>query len=166
MPTATYTQIASTTLSVATQTVTFSSISSAYRDLVLIARCATSDGSSDVLSLELNGGTSGYNVLTLEGDGSNGLSGSGAGDSKLMLSKNNYSINDTYGLFEVNFMDYAQTNKHKTILSMGGSHNLRTSVAVGRWASTDAITSITCRMDSSFRNFRAGSRFTLYGLVA
>jgi hypothetical protein len=59
--------------------------------------------------------------------------------------------------------DYAQTDKHKTVLVRGNTASLETSASAQRWPSTSAITSIQARAVGS--NFAIGSTFSLYGVA-
>lgn len=56
--------------------------------------------------------------------------------------------------------EYANTARHKVCLALGGTGGLRGALALGRWADTEAITSITFLADSD-PNFTVTSRFTL-----
>jgi len=68
------------------------------------------------------------------------------------------------GGFIVDILDYANTNKYKTVRSLNGndangsgSMNLSSNV----WLSTAAITSLTLSSSSDFRQY---SSFALYGI--
>jgi hypothetical protein len=60
-------------------------------------------------------------------------------------------------------MDYAQTDKHKSVLSRISKASAGVGAIAGRWASTAAITTISINQ-GGFGNFAAGSTFSLFGL--
>jgi hypothetical protein len=64
----------------------------------------------------------------------------------------------------IQFMDYAQTDKHKTVLMRTNRAGGGVSMIAGRWASTSAITSIVLAPDGG--TFNTGSTFYLYGIVS
>ena len=168
MPTATYTPIASTTLTGSQSTVTFSNLDTAaagMRDLILVVD-ATVTASIDILLARINGvTTSSYSSVTMEGDGTNATS-TAQTDVYFWTSGNDYSLSTTRSTNILQFFDISQTDKHKSILSRtnmagtsGGSF-----AAAGRFASTNAITSIT--LLTLGQSFASGSTFSLYGVIA
>ena len=62
-------------------------------------------------------------------------------------------------------MDYSATDKHKTMLSRGGSSSFGVGMNAGRWANTSAVTSVLV-IGQSGLDFAAGSTFYLYGIEA
>lgn len=71
------------------------------------------------------------------------------------------------GITLVHILDFAQTNKHKLVLSRANSpsglYNDATEAYAGRWASTSAITSI--RLETlSGTGLQPGSIASLYGI--
>jgi hypothetical protein len=64
----------------------------------------------------------------------------------------------------IQFMDYAQTNKHKMVLMRTNRASAGTSMIVGRWGSTDAINVVQLATDGG--TFNTGSSFYLYGIVS
>lgn len=160
MPTATYIALANTTLTSATGTVTFSSIPATYRDLVIIANVPSLSGNvttrDGYLTLNGSGGTSVY----MYGAGSG--SGVSATSSDIHL-----PFDNRHGVYIVNIMDYSATDKHKTILTRTGTGQNATFAIAGRWASTNAVTSVgLVSPDSATKTFAIGSTFALYGIVS
>lgn len=163
MPTPTYTPLANLTLSSTASSVTFSSISQAYRDLVLVVTGKRNSSGSGPASLVItvNGDTgSNYaNVLIYESPGSV------AASSQSSLNYMGGVAEDDFGLNVIHFLDYSVTNKDKNVLGRWGSYgsNSQTRAAAGRWANTAAITSIT--MTPSM-GFTSASTFALYGIAS
>ncbi len=155
MPTPTYTPLANITLGSSAASVTFSSISQAYRDLVLVfnGNMAT----SSIAKINFNGDTTNtnYNAVFMYGDGSTAYSGSSANPYFFRFALNSAAI--------LNIMDYTATDKHKTILSRSDNENYVDGRAL-RWANTAAITSFV--ISSYSGNYAAGSTFALYGIAA
>ena len=158
---ATYEPIATTTLGSAQATVTFSSISGSYTDLILIANLLPV--SSARVKLRVNSDTgSNYSYTILFGDGTS--SGSGRESS---ITEINYYWNSTpsgWSNYILNFQNYSNTTTYKTIVARGNSTGVETFANVGLWRSTSAINAIEIR--SSVGTFDTGSTFTLYGIAS
>jgi hypothetical protein len=160
MPTSTYDLIASNVLSSSASSVTFSSISGSYRDLVVVATpISSSTGGS--LNITVNGDTgSNYSRVLAEANGSS--TGSNSGTSTSFFAMWNYQeIGTSPSPYILQLLDYSATNKHKTLLVRANNPTTALSMAAGRWANTNAITSITLT-----GGFAANSSFYLYGIVA
>ena len=70
-----------------------------------------------------------------------------------------------FGYFIVSILDYANTNKYKTLRSLGGFENNtsgRVTLGSGLWMNANAITSITLTLLSG--NFVQGCSAALYGI--
>jgi hypothetical protein len=114
-----YVALANVTLGSSASTVTFSSISGSYRDLVFILQLGTSPGGQDV-NLRINGDTgNNYNGVSAEGYGtSNTVTGMNyVGGSQMRLQRNVYTGTGLTTQIIVNFLDYSVTDKHKTVLN-------------------------------------------------
>ena len=156
MPTSTYVALATTTLSGGETSFTFSSIPATYRDLVLVTEGTHSSDSGDRF-IRVNGQTTNYSTVSMLGDGSG-------------TSSNTYSLAGMItlaaatarGSTVIQFMDYSATDKHKTVLVRGGWAGIAVTAAANRWASTDAISSIT--LYSSTGSFNVGFTASLYGI--
>lgn len=166
----TYTPIATTTLSSSVTTVTFSSISSAYTDLILIANVGSSD-SAQVFSCRLNSDTgSNYSLTQLLGTGAGtGNSSRDTNQPKMNISKG-VGMGTTNGAMIVisNFLNYSDTTTYKTVLSRVAEVDATypgTEATIGMWRNTAAITSIELSSNSGVATFNIGSTFTLYGIL-
>jgi hypothetical protein len=159
----TYTPIATTTLGSAAASVTFSSISGAYTDLVLIVSSASASSAS-YISLQYNGDTAtNYSVTMMRGNGSTASSTRYASTNEIYVSV--ASINTTdFNNTIVQFENYSNTTTYKTNLTRANNASLSTDTSVGLWRNTAAITSI--KVLNTGANFAIGSTFTLYGIAA
>ena len=161
-----YVPLATKTLTATATSVTFSSISQAYRDLVLVWSGA---GVATVIpAVQFNSDTgNNYNMVSAYGYAGAASSGSIANYSKVFSL--NYGVQSpAIGLATFNIMDYSATDKHKSLLVRGnvasGSYP-EVSMWASRWANTAAVTSIKV-LDESAGSFAIGSVFTLYGIAA
>lgn len=165
MPTQTYVPLATVTLASAQATVTFSSISQAYRDLIVVIDIGYSSlgASTAYASSRINGDTgANYYRVQMQGNGSTASSGN------LNETFVNYlsSVTTTQrSMVKVDYFDYSATDKHKTILLRENNGNVDTVAGCVRWANTSAITTISIYEYSGF-SFAAGSTFSLYGIGA
>jgi hypothetical protein len=153
-------------------TVTFSAIPSTYKHLQIrgIARTNRSGAQSDVLQMYFNSDStiSNYGSHLLYGDGGSATSGyisSNIWAVYGMASASNTA--NSFGSFIIDILDYQNTNKFKTVRSLGGSdfNTNNTDGTVGLvselWRNTSAISSITL---TSFASFVQYSSFALYGI--
>ena len=158
--TATYDCIATTTLGSAQASVTFSSISGSYTDLVLVIGGALS--SSDGPTLQFNNDTgSNYSDTFLYGNGSSATSGRNSSQSEMAIG---YMDTGQSNMI-VHIMNYANTTTYKTALGRGNAPAALTIARVGLWRSTAAISTIKVKL-SGVLTFNSGSTFTLYGIKA
>jgi hypothetical protein len=172
----TYDAIATQTLSSAATTVTFSSISGSYTDLVIICSVqSTSAANTDSrywLRLNNDSATN-YSTTYLVG---NGTAASSTRDSNRSQIDNVTPISTTAEFTPVtyNVLNYSNATTYKTTLQRAGQKNNNTGVggtgsfmgaAVSLWRSTAAINrvDIVCAVNGQFA---IGSTFTLYGIAA
>ena len=151
MPTSTYIPLATTTLASSTATVTFSSIPSSYRDLVIVID--GSAASAGATFLNFNADSSNLSYVRMYGTGSS----TGSDTSRIGMWTAQSNI-----VFQI--MDYSATDKHKTYLARANAAGNQVAALASRWASTSAITSIL--IDHSTSNFDASTTFSLYGIEA
>ena len=164
----TYTPIATTTLGSATNSVTFSSISGSYTDLVLVANLSATTTAN--IYFRVNGDTgNSYSFTMLSGDGAAANGYHGANTSSGTATWTGASMQNTWTTCTAHFMKYSNTNTYKYFItnyaaysSSGGS--TEASMAVNLYRSTSAIDSITVLSLSP--NYVAGSTLTLYGITA
>jgi hypothetical protein len=161
MPTATYIALANTTLSSTATSITFSSIPATYRDLVLVI-AGTTDATRTT-GVRFNSDTgSNYSYVEMNGTGSAAESSSGT-LSFALAGRMTTSQSTTI----VQVMDYSATDKHKTVLSRGGSSADLVRASASRWANTAAITSVyIATLDINVNAFQSGTTFSLFGIVS
>jgi hypothetical protein len=155
----TYTPIATQTLGSAAASVTFSSISGTYTDLILIISGTNTAGGENLL-LQFNSDTgSNYSRTQLTGNGSAAQSfrASNVTEARIGI------VQTTPSTSISNIMNYSNTTTNKTIISRDGNAGVNTQAVVNLWRNTAAITSILIYQSSS-ANFLTGSTFTLYGV--
>jgi len=167
MPT-TYEPIATTTLGSAQSSVSFTSISGSYTDLVLIGNGynATGDGYSPRLDFNSDTGNN-YSFTELGGDGSSASSTRSSNRANIPVAwLTGWDTTSTQpGLFICSIQNYSNTTTYKTVLSRGNQPTGTypgTEAIVGLWRSTNAITTI--RITADIATFATGSTFTLYGI--
>lgn len=153
----TYTPLATTTLSSAASTVTFSSISGSYTDLVLVI--AGTANTTTAFDVTFNSDTgSNYSATRLTGNGSTATSIRSTSGTNMPLGY----ITTTQSVSVIQIMNYSNTTTFKTAIARGNAADTLTNAIVGLWRSTSAITSISFAGGS----FQPGSTFTLYGIAA
>jgi hypothetical protein len=109
------------------------------------------------IDIDFNSDTSGTcNRVYAEGNGTSTFSGSNANASRIGITAN-FQQRQTI----IQVMDYAATDKHKTVLARYGGASLGTGMLAGRWASTAAVNTINI-----IGSFTSGSTFYLYGIVS
>jgi hypothetical protein len=161
--TATYEKIATTTLGTAAATVTFSSISGSYTDIVLII-AGTNSASTDDVALQFNGDTStNYSRTFVEGTGS--AVASGRNTSLNAAALGGYVASSANFNSIINIMNYSNTTTFKTQVSRGNDPTGNLYMTVGLWRNTAAITSILVKWYSSAGQYGVGTTFTLYGIL-
>ena len=167
---ATYTLIASNTLSSAAASVTFSAIPGTYTDLVLRWSSRTDNASVvDVVLLEFNasGGTA-YSTRRIIGTGSAAASTgfSNAATSLLPQTDGANATANTFGSAELYIPSYT-ISQNKPISSFGCMEDNATTAYIaanaGLWSNTSAITQIKLTSNAA-ANFVSGSSFFLYGI--
>jgi hypothetical protein len=153
-------------------TISFTSIPSTYKHLQIraIARENSGGGSNDTfLGLSFNG-SSGNNYAThyLNGDGAS-TSASGSGSYPRIfpgIAAQNSAPSNVMGVFVLDLLDYASTNKYKTTRSlMGFDKNGSGSITItsGLWLSTSAINQIDIYSKDG-QSFTTSTTIALYGI--
>jgi hypothetical protein len=160
--TATYDLIASNVLTSSAATVTFSSISSSYRDLVVVCEVLGASSSAANLAIQFNSDTgSNYSAVVMSGNGSTAIS-----SSTTTTSISGFGSDGTTRVLTIfQVMDYSATDKHKSVLSRSNRADSVVQARAARWADTAAINSVTLT-DSLANGYAAGSSFYLYGIVS
>jgi hypothetical protein len=161
-----YVALANVTLGSAASSVTFSSISQAYRDLVVVISGATS-GSTDAVVARFNGDTtsSAYAYVVMNGNGSSTSSFAGAENFMFLLGNPVYFSSSTLGNIVFNIFDYVTTDKHKSCLIRANNAATGTQAFATRWANTSAVTSVSL-IAGGGSNFLIGTTVALYGIAS
>jgi hypothetical protein len=150
---------------------TFSSIPSTYQHLQLrgIAKSTINAGASTAIIVQLNGNSTitDYSTHLLDGDGSS-ASAYGAADDYPQGAIANATVNASiFGVAVIDILDYADTNKYKTVRILSGNDNNGSGTirfgSGGLFSNTNAVTSITLVSGSS-GNWSQYSSFALYGI--
>lgn len=167
----TYVPLYTTTLASATSSLTISSISSAYTDLVLVSSMMGDAGTIDT-RLTFNGDSStNYSATRMWGDGTSGSSNRSSNRAFIDM---NYggsvtTTSPTTSIIEI--FNYANTTTYKTVLmrsaDVGGIYQAsNANVAMWRGSTGSAAQAITSITITGTNNFKAGSTFSLYGIEA
>lgn len=156
-----YVALANVTLSASATTVTFSSISGSYRDLVFVASDLKTTPNAGNINIRFNGTTTEYRGVRMTGDGSAAQS---ATDGTDRINKAANTPNAGSEMLILHIFDYAQTNKHKLCLLRTDNATTRTETAVWRWVNTAAITQVQFFLSAN--SYASGTTFALYGIRA
>ena len=163
MATNTYVALDKVTISgTSTNTVTFSSISQNYTDLILVIE-GTSTGANIDFPIRFNGDTgANYSRTYLYGNGSSTSSGRASNDTSMGLP----NLDTGRGVSISHIFNYANTTTFKTGLGRtSGAPSYGVSAIVGLWRNTAAITSLT--VFAAGANFYGnGTTLSLYGIKA
>lgn len=163
MSNATYTPLATRTLTGNTASVTFSNIPNTYKDLVLILSLTPLTAGSEI-KVNYNGDT-GTNYPTVRMYGSGSGSGASNTQNEAFIDIGYYDTN-AVGVTILQIFDYSATDKHKTSLirwnGNGGTANY-VGANANRWANTAAINQIAVAPRSS--SFTSGTVLSLYGIL-
>ena len=161
----TYVALATNTLSSAAASVTFSSISGAYTDLVLVANVIPT--SSPYYAFRVGNGSvstsSLYSRTALYGNGTSAFS--------IRHSNETYAyafedvIATSPSTFITSFQNYSNTTTYKTFITRGNSASSLVNATVNLFRSTSAIDVIEVNT-GGVSTFATGSTFTLYGIAA
>ena len=163
--TATYEKIATTTLGSNAANITFSSISSAYTDLVIILNGAFT--TAETIGVQFNSDTgSNYSSTILAGNGSSASSGRNTNQTGLTVGTNGYWTTSIIANSILNIQNYSNTTTYKTILSRSNNTSVGLDAIVGLWRNTAAINAIKLYGFYSGHSFITGTTATLYGIKA
>jgi hypothetical protein len=155
--------IATTTLSTATASITFSSIPATYKHLQLrtLAQQASTGGYVEII---LNNATFNRRHY-LYGDGASANAGADTTNAPGIFSSAFSSGNSVFAGSVIDILDYTSTDKNKVTRSLGGVDNNGSGAIYfmsGLYTSSTAITSIT--LNAISQNFTTNSSFALYGI--
>jgi hypothetical protein len=143
----------------------FTSIPSTYTHLEVRFASANATGSNRI-RMQINSDTgSNYSTHLLLGDGSSAASVAGANTDKIAVGAATGGTTSVFAVGVVSILDYANTNKYKTIRSLSGLDNNGTGevdLNSGSWRNTAAVTSLKLFWDTG--NAAQYSSFALYGI--
>jgi hypothetical protein len=150
----TYTPIATQTLTTSAASVTFSSISSAYTDLIMVFNGVADNN----VNLRFNSDSgANYSATRVRGDGSSASSSRFNNQTSMVGSYDPGRSTSTWQI-----MNYSNSTTYKSALNRGGGSGTNVEAYAGVWLSTAAITSVTVIVNGTFS---LGSTFTLYGIL-
>lgn len=167
----TYEAIATTTLSSASTTITFSSIPQTFTDLVLVLSI-TNTGSTVYRTMQFNSDTStgstNYSTTILYAEAGNSSGGDRQSNTYGIANNDGTDSGSNTNSMVAHIMNYTNTNTNKSVIVRSNkttSPQNKVSINVGLWRSTAAINSVT--MYSSVSNsYGTGTTATLYGIKA
>ena len=167
----TYTLISSNVLSSSAASVTFSSISSTYTDLVLRISPRSSISQVDWnFIMTINGTSANYSDTIIYANPTTVSSGADANQTNLIIQgiPGASGTANTFGSVEIYIPSYtASQNKPLSAIAMtennSASFTLGDQVYAGLWRNTAAITSIAFSAGGA-NSFVSGSSFYLYGI--
>jgi len=157
----TYVALATTTASGGETSISFTSISGSYTDLVLQGNTIATTPYELFVQFNSDTGTN-YSNTYLEGNGTSASSGRST-TTALMAMAYSSSTNPTATI--INIQNYSNTTTYKTLLSRSSAASATASAWVGLWRNTAAITSIQLKLTSA-KTFSAGATFSLYGIAS
>lgn len=150
--------------------VSFSSIGTDWQHLQIraIGRTNRVEVSGDYVKITFNADTgANYSDHYLRGDGSGTSAGANVNNSAMFASRFSDSSHTSgvFGALVLDVLDYKNTNKYKTIRSLGAYDNNgdgTISFQSGSWRNTNAVTTITL-VPGGGTSFSQYSHFALYG---
>ena len=165
-PSGAYDSIATVTVGSATSSITFSSIPSTYTHLQIRSITRQNGGGTEIGLMQFNSDSaSNYARHRLVGNGSTATAGAATSQTSILVGETPAAASNIFGANVIDILDYANTNKYKTVRAIGGwdengggESNLRS----GLWMSTSAISSITITL--SAQQYVQYSQFALYGI--
>jgi hypothetical protein len=151
--------------------VEFTSIPATFTHLQIrgISR-STRSATGDYIALQFNSDTgSNYAYHGFQGTGSSatafGLATQTFVDIERAAGAN--ATASVFGASIIDILDYANTNKYKTVRCLGGIDNNGSGDILfnsGLWQNTNAVTTITLKTQAGSSNFAQYSHFALYGI--
>ena len=159
---ATYEKIATTTLTSASADITFNSIAASWTDLRVVL---VNKGGTSGCRLQFNSDTAtNYSNTSLIGTGSSAASARATSSDRISLEYWGMDAT-TPSMYTVDIFSYAGST-NKTVLGTASEDyngSGSTSVRVGLWRSTSAIT--TVKLFTVGTAFQSGTTATLYGIL-
>lgn len=166
-----YESIATVTVGSSVSTISFTSIPSTFKHLQIRMIAKTDRAlNRDTINLTFNGTSGGtaYSRHGLYGDGATAAAEGSASQPSIFIlrASGNSSATNIFGAIIVDILDYQNTNKYKTVRSLGGADfngSGEMTLYSGSYQSTSAISSISMTPVNG-TNFLQYSHFALYGI--
>lgn len=161
----TYDSIATTTLSSPAAGITFSNISQAYTDLILVIKPKLTSGFAQI-QFTLNGDTgSNYSIMRFI----SGTSGNTSADNPAPVAFGQLTwggyLNTSFNQSTICFINsYSNTNHWKSVVTRANNPTVGTGILTNTWRNNAAITSIYFYSDALA--FDTGTMASLYGIKA
>ena len=156
----TYTPIATQTLGSAAASVTFSSISGAYTDLILVISAQGASGASSAINAYFNADTaSNYSYTQVTGDGTSAASARTSSSTRMRLGWS--AVSSAFAPIVFHIQNYSNTTTYKTSVGRINDAASITGAVVNLWRSTAAVTSLSFGTGGNFAQY---SSFALYGI--
>jgi hypothetical protein len=153
-------------------TIEFTSIPATYTHLQLRGLGRNTAGSAGGSNIELQFNTdtaTNYSSHYLRGSGSAALVGAYTTSSRIYFIETiarNGNTAGVFGTFVIDILDYANTNKYKTVRGLGGYDDNGSGYILfgsGNWRSTSAISSVKVILEGG-DTFAEYSQWALYGI--
>ena len=162
----TYTPIATTTGNGSSATVSFTSISGSYTDLVIVASVRNASNGASTMNIRFNTDSgSNYSFTALYGTGTTASSNRASNQTVIYTNGQiNYipTAANNFFMSLTSIMNYSNATTYKTCITRNQQN--ATEAVIGLWRNTSAITQVDLRVDSGA--FTTDSTFTLYGIAA
>jgi hypothetical protein len=160
----TYEPIATTTLVASASTITFSSITSTYTDLVMVVSAISTGTAQPDVYMRVNGDTGNtYSRTRMGGNGSSTFGTNITGETFWVLGPmENTAITNMV----CSLMNYSNTTTSKAMFVRSNDSAIAVQAMVSLWSNTNAITSILLYPEPARGDFAAGTTVTLYGIKA
>jgi hypothetical protein len=163
MATNTYVALQTQTLTSATASVTFSSISQAYTDLVLVINGGSTNRGAPWLRFNSDSGSN-YSNTALVGNGTAATSNRSTSESVYYYGGWIVGFQTSLtGNAIINIQNYSNTTTYKTAINRFNLASGELEAITGVWRSTAAINSITLSLNAA-DTYLIGTTFTLYGI--
>lgn len=152
--------------------ITFSSIPSTYKHLQIRGIFRPTAGTNPPYNtfINLNSDTgSNYAGHLLRGDGASAtaVAATSITAGRLAYGLASNSLTNTFATMVIDILDYADTNKYKTMRTLGGwdaNGSGWITFVSSLWQSTSAVNSISINVSESSGNLAQYSSFALYGI--
>jgi hypothetical protein len=144
----------------------FTSIPATFTHLQIRGIARTTSGTSVDFRIRMNSDTgSNYARHSLRSGGASADAEGNASQVYMWLDRAIPGLANTFGGVVIDILDYANTNKYKTMRGLGGADRNGSgivSLSSGLWMNTSTVTSLTITLESG--NFAEYSSLALYGI--